>query len=130
MAESIAGDTGLRFQQLSAVDPWPQGEFTVVALIDVMHHVPVASQRDVFRKAARIIRPGARLVYKDMALRPRWRAWANTLHDLILARQWVHYVPMAAIQEWAAAEGLVLVRSYSVNRLWYGHEFAVFVRPD
>jgi len=98
-------------------------------LIDVMHHVPVAAQRDVFRKAAQVLKPGARLVYKDIALRPKWRAWANTLHDLILARQWVHYVPMATVLEWGAAEGLVPVCSYGVKRLWYGHEFAVFVRP-
>jgi 2-polyprenyl-3-methyl-5-hydroxy-6-metoxy-1,4-benzoquinol methylase len=129
MAESLGCDCGLKFLHLSAMDLWPDGPFTVATLIDVMHHVPVASQRDVFRKAARILRPGARLVYKDIAPRPKWRAWANTVHDLILARQWAHYLPMSTISEWAQAEGLVLVRSYQTNRLWYGHQFAVFVRP-
>ncbi len=129
MAQSLGPDRGLEFLHLSALDAWPAGPFTVVTMIDVMHHVPVASQRDVFRKAAEILKPGARLIYKDIAPRPRWRAWANTLHDLVLARQWAHYVPMSTIGEWAREDGLTLHRAYQANRLWYGHQCAVFTRP-
>jgi len=129
MAKTLPAACNLRFQQLSAMDAWPQGAFTVVSLIDVMHHVPVASQREVFRTAARVLQPGARLIFKDIAPRPRWRAFANTLHDLLLARQWVHYLPMSTILDWAREDGLVFIRSYVANRLWYGHHFAVFERP-
>jgi 2-polyprenyl-3-methyl-5-hydroxy-6-metoxy-1,4-benzoquinol methylase len=129
MVGALKFDSGLTFQQLSALDHWPEGPYTAVTLVDVMHHVPVGSQRDVFQKAARMLRPGSKLIYKDIAPRPRWRAWANTLHDLILARQWAHYVPMSTIEQWAREEGLLMLRSFRVNRLWYGHHFAVFVRP-
>jgi 2-polyprenyl-3-methyl-5-hydroxy-6-metoxy-1,4-benzoquinol methylase len=130
MLKALPAGCNLRFQHLSALDRWPEGAFSVVTLIDVMHHVAVASQREVFRTAAQALKPGARLIYKDIAPRPRWRAHANTLHDLLLARQWVHYLPMTTILGWAREEGLVLVRSYTANRLWYGHHFAVFDRPS
>jgi 2-polyprenyl-3-methyl-5-hydroxy-6-metoxy-1,4-benzoquinol methylase len=130
MTETLGPDHHLQFLHLSALDAWPQGTFTLVSMIDVMHHVPPNAQRDVFRKAANSVQPGARMLYKDIAPRPRWRAAANTVHDLLLARQWVHYVPMTTIVAWAKEEGLNLVREYRLNRLWYGHQFAVFVRPN
>jgi 2-polyprenyl-3-methyl-5-hydroxy-6-metoxy-1,4-benzoquinol methylase len=130
MAGALPAGCDLQFHHVSALDRWPEGTFSAVTLIDVMHHVPPASQHDVFRTAARHLKPGARLIYKDIAPRPRWRAYANTLHDLLLARQWVHYVDMSQILDWAHEEGLVPVRSYTANRLWYGHHFAVFQRPS
>jgi 2-polyprenyl-3-methyl-5-hydroxy-6-metoxy-1,4-benzoquinol methylase len=130
MVKALPAGCNLQFEYLSALDRWPEGPFSVVTLIDVMHHVPVASQQHVFRTAARVLKPGGRLIYKEIALRPRWRAYANTLHDLLLARQWVHYLPLSKIFDWAREEGLVLVRSYTANRLWYGHQFAVFDRPS
>jgi 2-polyprenyl-3-methyl-5-hydroxy-6-metoxy-1,4-benzoquinol methylase len=130
MRKSLPPGCDLQFLHLSALDRWPEGPFSVVTLIDVMHHVPAAAQERVFRTAARVLKPGARLIYKDIAPRPLWRAYANTVHDLMLARQWVHYLPMTTIVDWARDEGLVLVRSYTANRLWYGHHFAVFDRPS
>jgi 2-polyprenyl-3-methyl-5-hydroxy-6-metoxy-1,4-benzoquinol methylase len=130
MTEELGEDCDLKFFHLSALDEWPDGDFKVITMIDVMHHVPIGAQRDVFRRAAARLQPGARLVYKDIAPRPRWRAWANTVHDLVLARQWVHYISMADVIQWAEKDGLVLERAYQVNRLWYGHHFAVFTRPN
>jgi 2-polyprenyl-3-methyl-5-hydroxy-6-metoxy-1,4-benzoquinol methylase len=130
MTEELGDPCGLKFFHLSALDEWPEGNFKVITMIDVMHHVPVDSQRDVFRRASVRLQPGARLVYKDIAPRPLWRAWANTVHDLVMARQWVNYVSMADIIKWAEKDGLVLDRAYQVNRLWYGHHFAVFTRPN
>jgi 2-polyprenyl-3-methyl-5-hydroxy-6-metoxy-1,4-benzoquinol methylase len=130
MVKTLPPGCDLQFRHLSALDRWPDGPFSAVLMIDVMHHVPVASQESVFRTAARVLKPGARLIYKDIAPRPLWRAYANTLHDLLLARQWVHYLPLPKIIGWAREEGLVPVRSYRANRLWYGHDFAVFDRPS
>jgi 2-polyprenyl-3-methyl-5-hydroxy-6-metoxy-1,4-benzoquinol methylase len=129
MTATSGGHGGLQFLHLSAMDEWPQAEFAAITMIDVMHHVPVSAQRGVFRRAAATLRPGARLVYKDIAPRPLWRAWANTIHDLVMARQWVHYIAIANVIEWAREEGLILERAYQVNRLWYGHQFAIFSRP-
>jgi len=100
--------------------------FTVVALIDVIHHVPPSQQRAVVRKAIKCVDRGGILLYKDIGGRPRWRALANRLHDLVLARQWVHYVDLDEVDRWVADAGLRPVRRERINCLWYGHDLAVY----
>lgn len=134
LAESMAarnrkrgGD--LHFQRLDHDASWPSGQFDVVAMIDVIHHVRPSAQEDVIRRACQKVKLGGLFLYKDMVKRPRWRALANRMHDLVLARQWIHYVPVADVERWAADEEMKLERSELINRLWYGHELRVFRRP-
>ena len=130
MAAAVRKKGGrLAFQRVDADAAWPAGAFDVVAMIDVIHHVPPAAQEDVIRRACRKVKPGGAFLYKDMVRRPRWRALANRLHDLVLARQWIHYAAVADVERWAADEGMKLERSALINRLWYGHELRVFRRP-
>ncbi len=104
----------------------PDGRFDLVSMIDVMHHIPTVKQRDIFIQAVARIKPGGILLYKDMAARPWWRAWGNRLHDLLLARQWIHYVPLSQVKRWAGEAGLALQHEECYARLFYGHELLVF----
>lgn len=126
---AMGAKPGLDFRRLDADAPWPEGQFDVVSMIDVIHHVPPGAQERVIRDACARVRPGGLFLYKDMARRPRWRATANQLHDLVLARQWIHHVPVGDVERWASDEGLRLERSEAFNRLWYGHELRVFRSP-
>jgi len=121
-----AGST-LHFEVRPVSDQWPGGQYDVVSLIDVAHHVPPPFQEEFLLAACRHVRPGGVLIYKDMCCRPRWRAAANSLHDLVLARQWVHYLPITRVEAWVAGASMELVyRADRLNRLWYGHELRVF----
>ena len=126
-ASDLAG-ARLDFRRLDADAPWPGGDFDVVSMIDVIHHVRPSEQEKAIRRACGKVRPGGLFLYKDMVERPLWRAVANRLHDLVLARQWIHYVPVRDVEHWAANEGLVVERSELINRWWYGHELRVFRR--
>lgn len=117
------------FRTVRSSAGWPGGPFDVVSLIDVMHHVPPEERRAFLSAASRRVRPGGLLVYKDVCSAPAWRAWANRLHDLVLARQWVHEAPLADIEAWAAATGLVVRQRRRYARLIYGHELVVFRKP-
>jgi SAM-dependent methyltransferase len=124
----------LRFIELPVQAPWPgppeyPERFDVVSIIDVLHHVPPDAWEVVIRSAARRVAPGGVLLYKDMVRRPRWRAWANRLHDLTLARQWIHYADADRVRDWARAEGLSLAHRSRHNRWWYGHELLILARP-
>ncbi len=104
------------------------GSWEVVTMIDVIHHVPKASQEAFLREAFRRVAPGGRMIYKDVCLRPLWKRAMNRLHDLVMARQWISEVPLEKVRLWAGQEGLRVVDERHYGRLWYGHELLVLVR--
>lgn len=128
-AVSQAHQLPLVFEHVAVQDDWPEGPFNLVSVIDVMHHVPPADQRAFLDQLIQKTPPGGLLVYKDMARRPVWRAAANRVHDLALARQWINYFPIQWVEQRAIEQGLELVRSEDRAMLWYAHELRVFTRP-
>jgi hypothetical protein len=84
----------------------------------------------VFLRAAGKVVPGGRLIYKDMARRPRWSAFANRMHDLVMAREWINYRDLDDVRQWGRGCGLKL-RAEGRRRLyWYSHEWLVFEKPS
>ncbi|MBX9790420.1 MAG: class I SAM-dependent methyltransferase [Pirellulales bacterium] len=131
MAESLLGEANnarLRFVQADVPQDLPPGQFDVVSLIDVLHHVPPKQQSRILAQACAAVRPGGQLIYKDMCIRPRWRSWANRLHDLVLSRQWIRYFPVDRVERLANRCGLALTATARIDRYWYGHELRVFVK--
>ena len=131
VAQAMAAQTRrngamLSFEHRAAEAPWPEGPFDVVAIIDVLHHVPVPARAGLFVQAARALRPGGTLLYKDIGTRPRWRAAASWLHDILLSGDNVSFTPVPTINAWATAAGLKLRHHESINMWWYGHELSVF----
>jgi len=116
----------LSFVRLDIDEPWPAGLFDVVSLVDVLHHIPPANQKSVFERAVQSVKPDGVLLYKDMANRPLFHAWMNRLHDLLLARQWIHYVSISRVDEWAGESGLALSHAEAMSRFWYRHELRVY----
>lgn len=119
----------IRFETRDVTQPWPDRGFDTITIVDLIHHLPHALRPSVVDAAAAALVPGGRLIFKDMAPRPLWRAWANTFHDLVLARQWVSYTASDRIQAAAAAAGLRLLHAQEMNVLWYRHYLCVFEKP-
>lgn len=105
-------------------------KWDVVLMIDVIHHIPVEQQKEFLFQAMHKVAPGGIFVYKDMCRRPWWKAQMNRMHDLVVAREWIHYVPFDSVISWAAGCGLSPRTVQKYSKLWYGHELAVFHRPD
>lgn len=129
VAERVRG-TGARlaFGRGDLREEWPDGEFDVVCLVDVLHHVPVPDRAGVLRRACAAVAPGGVLVYKDMACRPWWRALPNQLHDLVLAREWVRHAEVGQVVEQVVERGFRLECAIDTTRLWYAHELRVLRR--
>jgi 2-polyprenyl-3-methyl-5-hydroxy-6-metoxy-1,4-benzoquinol methylase len=104
----------------------PEGTFDVVLLADVLHHVPEAARQRLFLAAASRLAVGGVLVIKEMGADPAWRACANRVHDLVLARQWVSHLPRGTMDGWARAAALELTVSERIHMLWYSHDLAVY----
>jgi cyclopropane fatty-acyl-phospholipid synthase-like methyltransferase len=122
-AACAAGEEALRFEHVEPEEPWPAGSFEVVTAIDVLHHVPPEDQRrfvaDLAEKAER------RVVLKDVAPTPCWRAWANALHDFLMTRSRVYPRPMDEVAAWLQETGLTVVRAERVHRACYSHYLVV-----
>jgi 2-polyprenyl-3-methyl-5-hydroxy-6-metoxy-1,4-benzoquinol methylase len=119
----------LQFHVLRAQEDWPTTNAGVVTIVDVMHHVPPDAIASVLTKTFSHVPPGGRLIYKDMASRPLWRATHNRLHDLLVARQWIHYVDSNQVVRLAEQAGLQCIHATTINCGPYGHELRVFDRP-
>jgi 2-polyprenyl-3-methyl-5-hydroxy-6-metoxy-1,4-benzoquinol methylase len=128
MRTRLPDPEAVQFLRLDARAEWPAGEFDVLSFIDVLHHVPVPAQLDVLTLAIGKLRPGGLLLYKDMVDTPRWRALANSAHDLLMVREWVHYLPIEKVDAHMASRGMTRVGEGSANRYWYGHEWRVYRR--
>src|SRR5579864_4790992 len=129
-ASALFPKARLSFERIGNYDGWPKETFDVVFLIDVLHHVHAASQHEFLLQAISRVKPGGLLVYKDMCIRPRWKAQANRLHDLVLAGEHITYLPIETAEQWALGGGLEVVVSEEFPRLWYGHELRVFKRSN
>ena len=127
-AQAHLSNNVLTFRQIGDFVEIPADQFDVVAMIDVLHHIPPARQQEAIAAAVARVHPGGRLIYKDMVSRPAWRRWGNTIHDLILARQLVNYVPVATVERWVTDTGATLLHGENYARLFYGHELRVFAR--
>ena len=76
------------------------------------------------------VRPGGKLIVKEIATRPRWRALANQLHDLILARQWVQHIHEDDIRSGIDVRQVPgsWLPEVRINTFWYGHIVLIFER--
>ena len=118
----------IAFNHQSVASAWPESNFDAVTLIDILHHLSHSEQQTAFETAVAHLKSDGRLIIKDMARRPRWRAFANWIHDIILARQSVRLPREEDLMKWAKASGLILLSKSHFNMLWYGHVMWVFAR--
>lgn len=116
----LHGASPMRFERLPAGE-FPQGEFDVVLCIDVLHHVPPKAQVGFLRSVCDRVAAGGVLVYKDISPRPWWKALANRLHDLLMARQWVNYRHEGEVVALLQQAGGEVIEQSRLDRLWYSH---------
>lgn len=106
----------------------PPGEWGTISALDVLHHVPRPYQHDFVRSLCKAVPQQGYLIIKDMVTKPRWRAAANQMHDLIMARQIINHVAADTVESWANAEGLTTTFRNQTHMLWYGHWTLVLQR--
>ncbi|MCV0440845.1 MAG: class I SAM-dependent methyltransferase [Hydrogenophaga sp.] len=111
----------INFESRSVNQGIPRLGFEVITVIDVLHHIPDAYKEPFVADLCDAVPRGGKLIIKDMVCKPRWRAAANQLHDLVMARQWVHHADPATVEQWMAQKGMVVRRRATFDTLWYGH---------
>jgi 2-polyprenyl-3-methyl-5-hydroxy-6-metoxy-1,4-benzoquinol methylase len=79
--------SGYYFETFSGIE-YPEyiSSCDVTFLIDVLHHVPQVQQKEFVFKLADKIKPGGRLIVKDIDASSRC-VYFNKMHDLIFSRE-------------------------------------------
>lgn len=96
------------------------GELDILFLNDVLHHVPKMAQRKFMADLIHKMKPGARLVLKDInggsAL-----VYFNKLHDLIFAGEKGNEIPAQQAAGWLKEDGLN-IQEFTKKRMYvYPH---------
>jgi SAM-dependent methyltransferase len=100
--------------------PAELAEMDTIFLIDVLHHVPKKSQEDFIKALAFIMKPGARLILKDINARSPL-VYFNKLHDLIFAREIGNEMSMGNAIQLLKANGLTIIEQEKRVMYVYPH---------
>lgn len=100
--------------------PEELSEMDVIFLIDVLHHVPKQLQNDFLKNLAAIMKPGARLVLKDInAASPL--VYCNKLHDMIFAGEIGNEMTMTNAANQLTKNGLSITEQEKRTMYVYPH---------
>lgn len=109
------------FEQYDGVHfPAALAEMDVLFLIDVLHHVPKKNQEVFLKDLANILKPGARLVLKDINADSAL-VYFNKLHDLIFAREIGNEMSMERAKAILIANGLNIIEQSKRTMYVYPH---------
>ena len=107
-SELPAGSYG--FKTYNGIDfPEQLRNMDLIFLIDVLHHVPKKNQELFISNLLEILKPGARLVLKDINAASPF-VYCNKLHDLIFAGEIGNEISMENAKELLLNSGLEIIK--------------------
>jgi SAM-dependent methyltransferase len=124
-ARRAAGRLGLdnaAYEVGDARDFKGDGEVAAAYMLDIVHHVPVASVPPLLRALRRCLPVGGRLLVKDVDTRPLLKRWFTWLLDRAMAPATpVHYWSAEALTAALLDAGFLVHRHLMVDVLPYPH---------
>lgn len=95
-------------------------EMDIIFLVDVLHHVPAANQEDFIKALAFTMKPGAKLILKDInAASPL--VYCNKIHDLVFAGEIGNELKMDTARKLLEANGLTIIQQEKRRMYVYPH---------
>ena len=110
-----------KFSVYDGVDfPEEFGEMDLIYMIDVLHHVPKKNQTSFIKDLAKTMKPGAKLVLKDInASSPL--VYCNKLHDMIFAGEIGNEMTFNDAKELLKSSGLQIIEEQKRTMYVYPH---------
>lgn len=125
LSKNTPQNTAVSLVASSNMADWPTEQFDIVSMVDVLHHIPKPLKRAFISAAMQRVKPGGKFIYKDMAHKPFIYATGNRLHDLVLARDWISYLPMSDVRAEMQNAGFRMSDVHTRRMLWYAHEMTI-----
>jgi cyclopropane fatty-acyl-phospholipid synthase-like methyltransferase len=103
--------------------------YDTVTMVDVLHHIPAKLQDDFLRKIIAGMDSGAMVIIKDIEASKIFGSFMNQLHDLLLAREWVHQRRSRDVIKVLQSTGATVSQPVLRWTLWYPHFQIVALVP-
>lgn len=125
MARRAAARLGLAnvaYEVADARDFRSDGEYDAAYMLDIVHHVGEESVPLLLAELAKAVRPGGRLLIKDVDTRPAWKHWfTHALDRLMDPRTPVRYWAQDELQALLVRAGFRVYRHLLLDYLPYPH---------
>jgi len=82
---TVAGRPGIRFRR-QRLEELTEGDFDAVAVLDVLYLVPREEWPSFLRQCRDRLRPGGRLILKEVDREPRWKFYRCVLQEAVSVR--------------------------------------------
>jgi len=123
------GLASVSYEVADARDFRCDGEYDAAYMLDIVHHVDEENVPPLIAELAKAVRPGGRLLIKDVGTRPVYKRWFTRALDCLMD-------PRAPVRYWAADElqallvrtGFRVYRHLMVDYLPYPHVLYVCER--
>jgi 2-polyprenyl-3-methyl-5-hydroxy-6-metoxy-1,4-benzoquinol methylase len=100
-------------------------------MLDIVHHVPPETVEPLLAELYKAVRPGGRLIVKDVDTQPAYKRWFTHALDLLMSpRGVIHYWPAGELQTLLQRIGFRVHRHLMVDVLPYPHVLFVCQKPD
>ncbi len=97
-------------------------EHAAAYMLDIVHHVPPETVPPLLSELHKAIRPGGRLIVKDVDTQPAYKRWFTHALDLLMSpRSVIHYWPAGELQALLERVGFRVYRHLMVDILPYPH---------
>ena len=111
-----------RVTLLAAEDTPPDlSGYDTITMIDVLHHLPPNQQDDFLRKLINRMDRSASLILMDIEASHILGSWCNQIHDLLLAREWVHPRRASDVAKVLQGAGANVAKLLYRRTFWYPH---------
>ena len=102
-AAQLLGVDNVEYSVGDAASWRPESSYDAIYLIDLMHHLPRDSVRGLVSALRRSLRPGGRLIVKDVDSQPAWKRWFTWGLDKLMA-------PRTPVDYWSQDDVLAFLR--------------------
>lgn len=83
--QTLHGRSNIKFQTADVKESVAKESADVIVAVDLFHHLNADVQTAVVTQVYQLLKPGGLFLLKDLDRRPRWKYYANYLHDTLMA---------------------------------------------
>ena len=112
-------DDPLEFAALEVDQDWPGGSYDCLTMIDVLHHVPPAKQKEFMQRIEKL--DVKKVIFKDIDPKAKFKSFMNSVHDVVLSKQLPRYCEKDKVAGWLEEMGYKITYSGRCDMLWYSH---------